>query len=304
MGKDARVAALLLVPLLAAWAFSWGRLAAYPLHVPADGDYAAARAVVERSGFQSTQDAWAVLPPWSLRAWQAMGDLRLISGDGLARRPLHRYARLFVVVEPDAEPHLEPLVARLGPPVERVEAGRLGVWRWDLGGPRVAYDFTARVAEAAVRIVNAAGTLVECNQPARGGVSCAGRGGWQRVTRQWLLVTENGDEALWAHPPPPGQAVEIAYDGVTLGPSIVVRAGHTRDGADRATGEVRLRVLVDGVEVGVVRRVPRFDFVPEEMDTRALAGAPHRVVFRIETDRDANNHFAFDAYAVADGSTP
>lgn len=302
MGGHARVAVLLLAPLCAAWAFSFARIAGEPFHVPADEDYAAARAVMERAGFRRDEDAWAVLPPWSLRAWKEMGDWRPISGDALWRRPLHRHRRLFVVEEPDAAVHVDPLRARLGPPAESVPAGRLNVLRWDLRLPAVTYDFTAHVEDAAVRIVSANGDGVPCVVPVRGGRACTGRGEWQRVTRQWLLVSENGDEAVWAHPPRPGEALEIAFEAVPVGAILVVRAGHTRDGADRATGEVRLHVLVDGRAVGVVRRTPRFDFVPEEIDTSSVAPGAHQVVFRVETDAEANNHFAFDAYAVAGGA--
>ncbi len=304
MGRDARWAILLGAPLVVAVVFSLARVAAEPFHVPAEEDYPAARAVLDEAGYAPAVDAWAVLPPWSLRAWKHLGDRKPMSGDGLWRRPLHRYARLFVVVEPDAGQFLQPLQQRLGPPAAEKEAGRLRVLRWDLGGPHVAFDFTAHVEDATVRILASNGAATPCETVTRGGKACAGRGAWMKVTRQWLLVSENGDEALWAHPPPPGQTLELRWDNVTLGPSIVVRAGHTREGADRATGEVRLHIKVDDREVGVVRRKPAFDFVPEEIPIPGVTGPGHTVTFQVETDQDATNHFVLDAYAVAQGVTP
>lgn len=289
---DRAVATALLAPLVVALAFSWLRLFGAGCHVPRDQDYLAARQLLETHGFVRGQDALAVLPPWSLRPLIVLGDLEPISGDALADQPFERYARLFVVVEPDADDAHDTLVARLGAPAAVERVGRVAVERWDLPAPSVSYDFRAHLADARISLGGA-----PCDQPVRGGASCGGDR-WRRVTREWLLVSENGDDAVWSHPPPRGQQLELAWDAVPLGAALMVRAGFTRDGAERARAPVRLTVWADDVELGRVVREPAFSFTSTRLDTQALAGRSARVRFVVETDDNDGAQFAWDAIAV------
>lgn len=300
MTREGRIAALLLLPVVFGGLFSLFRFALETFDVPREEDYLRARKALEATGFEENRDAVAVLPPWSLRAHQHLRGLSPISGDGLFRRPLDRYARLFVLVEPDAERYTGPLLERLGPPTLEDDVGRVRVLGFDLGGPRVTYDFRERLERASVRLVRG-GEVTPCDQPTRGGLRCRGRQAWQRVTREWHLVSENGDEVIWAHPPPRGEVLEISFSDVPLGDVLVVRAGHTRKGKDRARAPVRLAILVGGEEAGHLVVPPRFDFAAEEIDTSRFSGQRLDVVFRIDTDDNGSNHFAFDAYAARRG---
>lgn len=290
--RDRRIAIALLAPVLLALLYSYPKLVAAPRHVPQDEDYVAARGVLDAQGFAPGQDALALLPPWSLRPLTVLGELDPISGDALAEQPLHRYARLFVVVEPDAEAAVEALQARRGPPAFSQEVGRLRVERYDLAAASVRFDFRARLGEAAVTLGGA-----PCTQAARGGVSCGGEW-WRRVTREWLLVSENADDALWAHPPPKGSTLELSWDAVPMGELLVVRAGFTREGADQARAPVRLTIFGDDLELGRVVREPAFAFTTTELDTRALTGRSARVRFVIDSDDNTSARFAFDAYTA------
>lgn len=289
---DRAAATALVAPLLAALVFSWLRLLGAGCHVPEEADYLAALRALEGQGFARGRDALAVLPAWSLRPLRVLGDLDPISGDALADQPLERYARLFVLLEPDGEQAFASVRARHGEPAAMERFGRVQLARWDLPAPSVRYDFRARVADATVTMGAA-----PCDREVRGGVSCGGEP-WRRVTREWLLVSENADDAVWSHPPPRGERLEIAWDAVPLGDTLVVRAGFTREGADQARAPVRMRVLADDVELGVVVRAPAFAFAVSRIDTRAVAGRVARVRFLIDTDDNNGARFAWDAFAV------
>lgn len=296
MIRDRRIGLLLALPVLAAIVFSWTRLVLELGDVPRDEDYVAARRVLLDEGFDGTKDALVLLPPWSLRPLQVMGDLDPISGDDIADKPLHRWARLWAVVEPDAEKEHDPLVARRGHPSWTKPVGRLVVERFDLPAPSVLYDLRAHLADAKVALVHD-GAAEPCTRPVRGGVSC-GKEGWQRVTREWLLVSENADDAVWSHPPPAGDRLEIEWTNVPLGHAVVVQAGFTRDGADKARAPVRLRVLVNGELAGTVTRKPAFAFHTDVVDTSRFAGSTGTLTFAVDTDDNSSAHFAWDATVV------
>ncbi|HEY4223968.1 MAG TPA: hypothetical protein VGO62_21580 [Myxococcota bacterium] len=299
--RERRVGLLLAAPLALAVAFSYVRLLATTGDVPSDDDYIAARALLDKSGFDKAHDALAILPPWSLRPLRNFGDLDPIGADHIANKPLERWARLWAVEESGADKERAPLVTRLGPPAFSARAGKATLERWDLApateAPRVLFDLRAHIEDASVSIVDDTGAHL-CTSPIKAGVMC-GREAWQRVQREWLLVSENADLAVWSHPPKSGR-LEIEWPAVALGSSIVVQAGFTREGADAAKAPVRLHVLVDGAEVGVVVRTPQslggsFSFDVDRIDTRASAGKVGKLTLAIESDDNASAHFAWDA---------
>lgn len=295
-------AAGLLLPVLAAGLFSLTRIALESDDVPADEDYAAAALVIDGWGFDEARDAVTVLPPWSLRPLKVLKKYRPISGDDLAMRPLDRYARLFVVVEPDAEPHLGPLLARLGAPSASEERGRVEVLRFDLGSKRARYDFAAELKAARVVVRGQEDDVTVCDRPTKGGLACRGAKGWQRVTREHLLVSENGQQVVWSHPPPPGKVLEMTWDDVPLSDVLVFSGGHTRAGSDAARAAVDVEVLVDGEPLASLRYPPRFGFEATRLDTKRFAGQKKTVTFRVSSDDHGKNHWAFDAFTAAGGA--
>ena len=301
---------LLWVPLLAALVFSWTRLIAESDDVPDDADYLAAKDVLQAGSqdggsngpFDRNRDALVILPPWSLRPLTVLGDFAPISGDDIADRPLHRWARLWAIVEADADDERAALIARRGPPSFSKKVGRVVVERWDLPPPSVSYDLAARLADARVSVVQDAkadvvGQELVCDRAVqRGDVigwSCPKDG--LRVTREHLLVSENGDYAVWAAPPAPGSRWQISWPSVPVGSAVVVTAGFTRDGAAHAAAPVRLRLLIDGELAGTIVKKPAFLFATDVIDTARFKGKTASVTFAIDSDDNSGAQFAFDA---------
>lgn len=292
----------LLAPVVLAGLFSLVRIALETDDVPRDEDYAAAAAVVEGWGFDTRTDAVAVLPPWSLRAHQALKGFEPISGDALHERPLERYVRLFVVVEPDPGRILGLLEERLGAPAARERRGRVEVLRFDLGERRVVYDFAAELASAEVVVTDDGAEVMRCDRPTRRGFACSGGKAWQRVTREHLLVSENSQLAVWAHPPPDGQVLELHWRDVPLGDVLVFSAGHTRAGADDARAPVEVEVVVGEEVLATLSYPPRFSFEATRLPTPKLAGERRDVTFRVHTEHSGKNHWAFDAFTAKGGA--
>lgn len=299
---------------------------------PHDDDLAAAVATVRAA--ITDDDAIVIAPPWSLRPLTLLGTLaaRALPADGpwdaLTDR---RFAHVFVIAEPDADPWLAD---RSLFTTARVIARHADTVVSVIDSHVAAFDARARFDSAVVSLGdNVDDSAVVCTQRTRGangGVRCAKQPPAIRVAREWALVTENGADVLFAHPPPRGQYLQVAYTNVVLGTDLVVAAGHTRTGAERAdpvTGTVVVEVAVDGVVVATLRRRPSFiverhrraakhrfvndtenagrvtdladderGFRVDHVDTSAFAGPGHRLTFTLRTDNDAGNDFAFDAF--------
>lgn len=295
-------AAGLLLPVVAAGIFSLARIALESDDVPHDEDYVEAAAVIEQWGF-AEDDALSVLPPWSLRPHKVLKRFSPISGDALASRPLERYARLFVVVEPDAEPYLRPLVQRLGAPAASERRGRVEVLRFDLAQKSVVFDFADELRKAEIVVRRAEGETTACDRPTKGGLACRGGKTWQRVTREHLIVSENSQHVVWAHPPARGEVLEMTWRDVPLSDVLVFAGGHTRSGADAARANVDVEVLIGGEPLAELTYPPRFSFDATRLDTTRFRGQQQDVTFRVSTDNHGKNHWAFDAF-TASGAAP
>lgn len=306
MTRDGRMAAGLLLPIVAAALFSLARLAAEGFDVPREEDYAAARALLEAEGFSAADhDAVAALPPWSLRPHAHLRGFAPLAADRLDEVPPDRFRRLFLWVEPDAEPWLLPLLGRLPAPRLDRQVGRVRVLGFDLGPPAATYDFRASLAEARVEVRAAQGSVrAACDQAIARGWQCRGRPEWQRAERKWQLVSENGQDAIWAHPPPRGERLVFRYEQVPLGDSLWLRAGHTRRGAERAKAPVTLEVWVDGAQVASFLHPVAFDYQSHEVRLAGGGGGPADVEFHVFTEDNGSNHFAWDAWTSRSTARP
>lgn len=313
--RDRLIATALLTPLLLAIFFSCSRLACEGADVPDDNDYAAAALFLDARGL-SDDDALIILPPWSLRPLVALGARRASRSFG-SDGPWwtltnNRYARMFVVEEPDGSPWREgvPLAG-----ASLTSMGALNVSEVKMTTAR--YDFKTSLLRATVRIDSDDGGVV-CSDRRAGGFGCPGREPWQRVNVEWALVSENGREIIWAHPPPAGQRLSLRYEDVPLGDILVVAAGHTRTGAEHAKAPVRLQVKIDDEVVATLLRQPSFvveasraglrsafvapldpagqGFRADTIDTARFGTSRHTLTFIIDTDDDKSQEFAFDAF--------
>jgi len=299
--RAASVVALVVIPLAVSAVVDLALLAREGGDVPTERDYLDARAAMLRDGFDPETDVVAILPAWSLRPLVHMKDLPWITGDLLDERPLDRHRRVYVFVEPDGEDAFADVEARGFPTATVENEGKVTLARLDVGGPSVSLDFARDIARAEVRIVDRAGEVrATCGEPARGGFRCTGRKAWQRATRERHLVSENGDEVVWVHPPSPGEILELRFADVVLGDDVVLRAGHTRTGADKAVAPVDVEIVFEGERLHRATRAPRFHFATERVDTRSQKGARGTLALRISTTNDASQHFAIDGFVVGD----
>ncbi|MFZ9886808.1 MAG: hypothetical protein ACO3JL_04825 [Myxococcota bacterium] len=299
---DGLVGLVLLLPVVAALCFSGLRFVQEADDVPADRAYEVANDTIESWGFSLPHDAVAVLPAWSLRAHRFLRHLEPLSGDVLAERPLDRVARLFVLVEPDGEDAFAALLARLGAPAAQHHIENLTLYRFDLRGPFVAFDLTEALAEAEVALERSSGDVLPCDLRTAAGVSCNGAPTWQRVTREHLLLTENGQRALWAHPPPAGETLVLRWRDTPPARELVFSAGFTRKGAGGAVAPVMVDLSVGGTPVASLQFPPRFAFTTHRIALPLQAQLGGEFQMRVRTENNEKSHWAFDAFLSRGGA--
>jgi hypothetical protein len=259
-----------------------------PLRAPSDADWTAAAAAV-RAQFRPG-DLIVAAPAWADPVMRLhLGDL--VPVQVAARLDAARYGRVWVVSQRGASAD----DAAGGAVASESRHGALLVRRYQRRAATVSYDFLAQWTRA--RVVRA--------EPGRGEIPCdrvADRFqcpniSFNFVKPELLEIGTTLRNALYTQPVG-GAAVVIEYPAVALGRELAVGAGlHHVWLRKVGDGVVRLRVLVDGREVGRTEASNRSGWRVDHFDTTALAGRPATVRFEITSDRPFSRHFGFAAEA-------
>lgn len=280
---------------------------------PARADVQAAAAAIQAR----PDDVVLVAPPWSFAALQQLGrpGLRLIPTDGpwdvLHRR---RHRRVLLWREPDAAPWL---AGREHPVLQAPPSSHGAIDVAVVDDTPARFDLL-RSDAMQVSVVDSGAACTERSRGINGGVRCAGQPRFVRVAREWAQVTENSQEVVVVQPAVGG--LRLVVEGVEIGETLVVAAGHTRNALARlpgGKGSVEIAVFVDDVRVGVLTRRPAFvvephraglvdtfvgerdlhgGFQAEVFDTRAVQGVNRRLSFVVTSDHAEGNAIGLDAF--------
>jgi hypothetical protein len=256
------------------------------LRVPSDADWRQAAADV-RAGFQPG-DLIVAAPGWAdplMR--QQLGDLVPLPVVG--RMDAARFGRIWQISQRGAE---ASEVERLQP-AYRSRHGALTVTRFDKRAAQVTFDFVAGWAKGALSRIEPDGRVVACSA-ASDGHRCPGPG---YATPQILEIDTSPRFAL--HSEPVGRAtLALDYDNVPMGRELAVGAGlHNVWKRKGGTGTVKVRVLVNGKELGSVSAANFSGWTVRAFDTSALAGGTAKVRFEIAADNPVSRHLGLAAEA-------
>ena len=259
-----------------------------PLRAPTDRDWRAAAAEV-RAGFQPG-DLIVAAPAWAdplLRLH--LGDLIPLAVAG--RLDAARFGRIWEVSQRGAQaPETEgSRVAHVG------RHGALALRRYERPAARVSFDFVAEWNRAVVSRVASGGQVsgcvhladrFECPDPPA-----------QSVKAELLEIDTTPHLALATQPAGQSTTV-IEYDQVPLGRELVVGAGlHNVWLRKAGKGTVRLRVLVQGRELGHIEAGSLTGWTLRRFDTSALTGQSQSVRFEITVDDPNSRTLGFAAEA-------
>lgn len=259
-----------------------------PLRAPVDADWRAAATEV-RAGARPG-DLIVAAPVWADQVMRLhLGDL--VPADAATRLDAGRFGRIWEISQRGASSS-ETVGAAL------VRARRHGALELRLHERRAAsltFDFLRHWAQARVARV----------EPGRGEIPCdrlADRHqcphiGFNFVKPQLLEIGTTMRNALYAQPVD-GATVAIEWKDVPLGRELAVGTGlHHVWLRKLGEGTVRLRVLVDGAEVGRASATNRSGWRVDRFDTNRRAGRPGTVRFEITADKAFSRHFGFAAEA-------
>lgn len=258
-----------------------------PLLAPSDADWRAASGVV-RGGFRAG-DLIVAAPDWSDQVMRLhLGDLVPIKM--AARLDDARYGRVWELSQRGGR-----AAEGRGTVGHTSRHGGLTLRRYDRTPAAVSFDFFDQWARA--RVVRA--------EPGRGELACPRLEdrfqcpdlGFNFVKPGLLEVGTTMRNALYAQPVG-GATVVVEFAQVPLGRELVVGHGlHHVWLRKHGEGTVKLRVLVDGREVGRGEASNRSGWRIERLDTAASAGKPATVRFEITSDKPFSRHFGFTAEA-------
>jgi hypothetical protein len=259
-----------------------------PLRAPSDGDWKAAAALV-RADFRPG-DLIVAAPAWADPVMRLhLGDLVPIKM--AARLDDARYGRVWEIGQRGATAD-EAHGARAAATSRH---GALTVRRYDRAPAPVSFDFYDQWSRA--RVARA--------EPGRGDIPCdrlpdrfqCPIHGFNFVKPDLLEIGTTMRQALYAQPVG-GATVVVEYPQVPLGRELAVGAGlHHVWQRKLGDGTVKLRVLVDGREVGRTEASNRSGWRVDRFDTAAFAGKPATVRFEITSDKPFARHFGFSAEA-------
>jgi hypothetical protein len=258
-----------------------------PLRAPTDADWRSAAAAV-RAGFRPG-DLIVAAPAWADQVMRLhLGDLVPIKM--AARLDDARYGRVWEVSQRGATAG----EAR-GAVASSTRHGALTLRRYDRRPAAVTFDFFDQWSRA--RVARA--------EPGRGERACERLPdrfqcpdlGFNFVKPQLLEIGTTMRNALYAQPVG-GATVVVEYPQVPLGRELAIGGGlHHVWLRKYGDGLVKLRVLVDGREVGRTEAGNRSGWRVDHFDTSAFSGKPATVRFEITSDKPFSRHFGFTAEA-------
>ena len=257
-----------------------------PSRAPTEKDWAAAAAKV-RAGFRPG-DLIVAAPAWADPLMRReLGDLVPMPMAG--RMDSARYGRIWEISQRGAR-----ATDTAGASVaESSRHGALGVKRWERPAAQVTFDFLAEWRRAEVSVVSSDQVEVPC-AASQDRFQCLGGAALKPELLEIDTTLRNG----LAVNPLDSTTLALVFADVLLGRELAVASGlHSVWLRKLGDGKVRLRVLVDGCDLGAVEATSSSGWALKTFDTAALAGKTGTVRFEITTDRSNARHFGFAAEA-------
>jgi hypothetical protein len=257
-----------------------------PMRVPSEKDWVAAAAKV-RSGFRPG-DLIVAAPAWADALMRVqLGDL--VPAPVAGRMDDARFARVWQIAQRGAKAN-ETAGAKVA---STSRHGALTVTLWERPAARVTFDFTAAWQQASMSVVT----------PDRGELPCwmgAEQFECSEGTHLKLEVLEIDTtlrNALGLEPHERTTTV-LDYTDVLLGRELAVAGGlHNVWLRKTLEGKVRVRVLLDGHELGALEATSTSGWAVRRFDTAAMAGKTGKVRFEITVDRSPARYLGFAAEA-------
>ncbi|HXU80078.1 MAG TPA: hypothetical protein VN914_01690 [Polyangia bacterium] len=279
-----RVSAVVVAGILLLALTEAGAALIAPLRAPSDADWKWAEATV-RGSFRPG-DLIVAAPGWADQVMRLhLGDL--VPVKMAARLDDARYGRVWEISQRGG--HADE--AR-GTVAVSSRHGALTVRRWERTPATVIFDFFDQWARARVLRVEP-GREIACEHQ-EDHFQCPDYG-FNFVKPALMEIGTTMRNALYTQPVA-GATVVVEFAGVPLGRELVVGGGlHHVWLRKYGDGTVKLRVLVDGREVGRTEASNRSGWRVDRFDTAAFTSKPATVRFEITSDNPASRHFGFTA---------
>lgn len=257
-----------------------------PMRAPTERDWSAAAEAVRAAIHPG--DLIVAAPGWADPIMRSkLGDLVPLAVAG--RMDAARFGRIWEISQRGAQSP-ETLGAKAATSSKH---GRLTVTLWQKPSAPVTFDFVSAWRKASLSQVAPTGAELPC-APTGERLQCP-QGG---VLKPELVEVDTTLRNALGIDPVERATLALDYSEVPLGRELAVAAGlHNVWLRKSGDGKVRVRVLLDGSEQGVVEATSASGWTVRRFDTAARAGQTGKVRFEITVDRAHARHLGLAAEA-------
>lgn len=276
--------------------FSLVRQITEALQIPRDSDYVLVKDKLLELNYQEGTDALAILPAWSLRPLQSLGDFNPIGADFLHRLPVVPYERLFVLKEADADKPMEAISRIYGPTLQSWVLGRIELHLFEAQA-HAQGTFSENLDDAIVTLGQKDNisdciwrdNAHHCNQGSK----------TLQVRKKWMRTTQNASQLVAIVPPGPKNTLKITFPNQRAAPFLILFGGHTRKALSKNPRKVTIQVFLNQKKIKTVRWGQDFPMALESIAIPASIPSPQELTFLIEGFQGKKSAFGFDGFWAA-----
>ncbi len=284
---------LLLGLLILLSLFSLGTQISESYQVPRDEDYLLAKNKLLELNYEKEIDALVILPAWSLRPLQSLGDFNPISADFVHLFPQLPYKRIFVLEEADAQAPMKQIEDTYGTPVDSWSLGRIQLHHFVSKNPSQG-TFAGNIEQALVTTQK--NDLVSDCMWRNQSHQCGSGSKPIYVKSKWLRTTQNATELISLSPPKNKEQLKITFSKQKHQPYLIVYGGHPRSTLKKKPKKVSISILLNNKKVKTLKWGNQFPMEMVSIKIPEDQNQEHELSFVFEGSQRNKSTFGINGF--------
>jgi len=293
MTKRYELQHLLLGLLILLCLFSLGTQISESYQVPRDDDFLLAKKKLIEMNYEKESDALAILPAWSLRPLQTLGDLDPIGSDFLHLLPQLPYKRLFVLQEADADSPMKQVMKTYGEPVDSWSLGRIQLHHFASNNSSLG-TFAENIQKALVT-TRKKDSVSDCVWR-KSSHQCGTGSKPIYVKSKWMRTTQNGTQLISVTPPRNNEKLTITFPKQKRQPYLIFYGGHTRSTLKKQPKKVSIDIMLNNQKIKTIQWGAQFPMELVSIKVPEFENQLHELSIVFEGSRRNKNTFGINGF--------